>query len=116
MPNHMHGQIILEKPYDSEDNRGFIASLGAYSKDLAKSNLGGFSGSKNPMLNENISRIIRWYKGRCSYEIKKINPHFKWQTRFYDHIIRNEAEYQRISDYINDNPRNWKEDRLYSGR
>ena len=29
---------------------------------------GGFAGIKNPMLHDNISRVIRWYKGRCSFE------------------------------------------------
>ena len=27
-----------------------------------------------------------------------------WQSRFHDHIIRNDAEYQRITDYIINNP------------
>lgn len=75
---------------------------------------GGFAGNKNPMINENISRIIRWYKGRCSFEIRKNHADFGWQSRFYDHIIRNDAEYQRISDYIINNPANWVEDKFYS--
>ena len=66
------------------------------------------------MINENISRIIRWYKGRCSFEIRKNHADFGWQSRFYDHIIRNDAEYQRISDYIINNPANWVEDKFYS--
>jgi putative transposase len=68
---------------------------------------GGFAGSKNPMLNENVSRIIRWYKGRCSFEMRKTNPNFGWQSRFYDHIIRNAASFDRIHNYIEDNPANW---------
>ena len=73
---------------------------------------GGFAGDKNPMLNDNISKIIRWYKGRCSFEIRKINSDFKWQSRFHDHIIRNDKEYQRISDYIVNNPDTWKNDKF----
>ena len=73
---------------------------------------GGFAGDKNPMLNDNISNIIRWYKGRCSFEIRKINTDFKWQSRFHDHIIRNDKEYQRISDYIINNPDTWKDDKF----
>jgi REP element-mobilizing transposase RayT len=75
---------------------------------------GGFAGNKNPMKNDNISRIIRWYKGRCSFEIRKNHADFGWQSRFHDHIIRNDAEYQRISDYIINNPANWVEDKFYS--
>lgn len=35
-----------------------------------------------------------------------------WQTRFHDHIIRNEEEYIRIERYINVNPDKWEEDKF----
>jgi hypothetical protein len=34
-----------------------------------------------------------------------------WQSRFHGHIIRNEADYQRICQYIDKNPAKWQEDR-----
>ncbi len=34
-----------------------------------------------------------------------------WQTRFYERIIRNENELNRIRKYIMDNPVKWKWDR-----
>ena len=73
----------------------------------------GFSGEKNPMLNDNISRIIRWYKGRCSFEMRKKHADFEWHSRFHDHIIRNSVEFERIQNYIENNPSNWKEDKFY---
>ena len=36
-----------------------------------------------------------------------------WQPRFHDRIIRNEAEYHRIWQYIEDNPLLWAEDIYY---
>jgi len=39
-----------------------------------------------------------------------------WQTSFYDRIIRDEAEYQRIWQYIDENPAQWAEDEYYSGK
>jgi hypothetical protein len=39
---------------------------------------------------------------------------FDWQDRFWDRIIRNDAEYQRINDYIENNPKLWKDDRFFS--
>ncbi len=43
--------------------------------------------------------------------IKNLN--FKiWQRNYWEHIIRNEAEYNRISQYIIDNPEKWEKDRL----
>jgi putative transposase len=38
---------------------------------------------------------------------------FKWQRSFHDHIIRNEESYLRISNYIQNNPSNWKQDKFY---
>jgi REP element-mobilizing transposase RayT len=74
---------------------------------------GGATGHKNPMLHANLSSIIRWYKGRTTFESRKVLPDFAWQPRFYDHIIRNDKSFQRISDYIVDNPLNWAKDRFY---
>ena len=37
-----------------------------------------------------------------------------WQRNYWEHIIRNEQSYQRISAYIINNPSNWNEDKLYS--
>ena len=34
-----------------------------------------------------------------------------WQRNYYEHIIRNEQELNRIRKYIRDNPGNWKTDR-----
>jgi hypothetical protein len=34
---------------------------------------GGITGKNNPMLSENsLPKIIRWYKGRCSFEIRNM--------------------------------------------
>ncbi|MEA4983013.1 MAG: transposase [Paludibacter sp.] len=37
-----------------------------------------------------------------------------WQRNYWEHIVRDEQSYQRISDYIINNPSNWSEDKLYS--
>ncbi|MFW5762012.1 MAG: transposase [Cyclobacteriaceae bacterium] len=36
-----------------------------------------------------------------------------WQRNYWEHIIRNEQSYNRISEYIFNNPKNWKNDKLY---
>jgi hypothetical protein len=36
-----------------------------------------------------------------------------WQRNYYEHIIRNETEYARIAEYINNNPILWEKDRFY---
>ena len=38
-----------------------------------------------------------------------------WQRNFWEHIIRNENEYRRITQYILDNPKKWAMDKLNGG-
>ena len=75
---------------------------------------GGITGNKNPMLYDNLSRILRWYTGRVSFEAHKIQADFAWQPRFHDHIIRDDTSYNTISEYILGNPGQWKDDRFFS--
>lgn len=76
-------------------------------------NSGGITGYNNPMLHDNISRIFNWYTGRVTFESRKINKNYAWQGRFHDHIIRDDSEYQRIKNYIINNPKNWDNDHYF---
>ena len=109
MPNHIHGILII-----TVETR-LIASLQPINRISTPSPQmqGGVTGLKNPMLHNNISRVVRWYKGRCTFEIRKIHADFAWQSLFHDHIIKNEESYQKIGDYIISNPENWANDKFF---
>ena len=112
MPNHIHGILIINDTPAVETR--LIASLQTQQiRQTPAQKTGGFAGTKNPMLNNNISRVIRWYKGICTFNMRKIHADFQWQSRFHDHIIRDDEEYQRIADYINTNPQNWERDKFF---
>ncbi len=36
-----------------------------------------------------------------------------WQRNYYEHIIRDEKSYHKLSDYIVNNPLSWQEDKYY---
>ncbi|MBN2744999.1 MAG: hypothetical protein JXR39_13995 [Marinilabiliaceae bacterium] len=110
MPNHVHGIVMIDKP----DGGNGGDAINRVSKQKT-STPGGITGQHNPMLYENLSRVMRWYKGRVSFECKKIAPHFAWQSRFHDHIIRNDDSFERITRYIINNPKNWRGDIFHSG-
>ena len=38
-----------------------------------------------------------------------------WQRNYWEHVVRNENEYQRIAQYILDNPAKWEMDQLNNG-
>lgn len=118
MPNHVHGIIIIDKP--AVETR-FIASEGRElnteitpESETQQQKRGGITGDKNPMLLENLSRILRWYTGRVSFEAHKIHADFGWQPRFHDHIIRSDSSYHTILEYIVTNPAKWNEDTFFS--
>ena len=37
-----------------------------------------------------------------------------WQRGYHDHVVRNEADYLRIWQYIDNNPSRWAEDRYFT--
>lgn len=104
MPDHVHAIIIINKP---DDGRRSAINRASTNADTITTT-GGITGNKNPMLHQNLSRIIRWFKGRSTFECRKINDHFHWQSGFHDHIIRNLESHKRIKIYIQNNPLRWK--------
>lgn len=67
------------------------------------------------MFHNNISRVVRWYKGRCTFEMRKIHTNFKWQSLFHDKIIWNKQALHNVQRYILNNPKNWKDDKVIYG-
>jgi REP element-mobilizing transposase RayT len=103
---------------ENDDNLAETRLIASVRNEIAsvrgdEMNIGDFAGDKNPMFHDSISKIIRWYKGRCSFEIRKSHSSFVWQSRFHDHIIRNAHSFENIQNYIRDNPQKWKEDKFF---
>ena len=116
MPNHVHGVLWIDN-LDGDVRRrdaiNRVSTTNHISTINRVSTTGGITGKNNPMFHNNISRVIRWYKGRCTFEINKIygKLFFAWQSRFHDRIIRDTNELHRIQNYIIENPKNWYRDR-----
>ena len=66
--------------------------------------------SGRSMIAPTISTVIRLMKGAVS----KQAGFAVWQKGFYDHVIRNDKDYQDIWSYIEGNPGKWAEDKLYT--
>lgn len=63
-----------------------------------------------PQAAPTISRILNKFKGSVSKQI----GYTIWQKLYHDHIIRNQATYQKIWQYIDKNPATWAEDCYYT--
>ena len=68
-----------------------------------------------------VSKVIQEFKRYSTIEYIKlvkqnILPAFEkqlWQRSYYDHIIRNQQDYEDAWNYIEGNPTKWHEDELY---
>ena len=63
-----------------------------------------------PMTAPTLSQIVNQFKGYCSKQI----GHPVWQKSFHDHIIRNQADYNRIWEYVDTNAIKWESDCYYN--
>ena len=60
--------------------------------------------------NSVVSRFVSTWKRFCNKEYGQNI----WQPRFYDHIIRNQEDFDRHMKYICENPFSWHKDEFYS--
>ncbi|HBQ60389.1 MAG TPA: hypothetical protein DD671_12415 [Balneolaceae bacterium] len=107
MPNHVHGIIIIDKKDDGRKNvetQNFASLHSGRQKSL----------NKFGPQSRNLASIIRGYKIGITKGARKIDPDFNWQPKYHDRIIRNRKSYDRISEYIRNNPNEWAYDKYYS--
>ncbi len=101
MPNHLHGIIIV--PHDRRSTVGDKESSAA---PIAGTNDGS------------LGRIIQGFKSRTTVAYGRgvreqgWEPFDGrlWQRNYYDHIIRDSAEMDRVRAYIERNPARWAND------
>ncbi|MBQ1698709.1 MAG: transposase, partial [Bacteroidales bacterium] len=61
-----------------------------------------------------LSVVVRGFKSAISKFARENKILFDWQTRFHDHIVRDNDELNRIADYITNNPARWNSDKFYN--
>ncbi len=123
MPNHMHGILIINNSVDAlhcnvsnqneSDALQIITNIDTLQCNASTENKNQFYSGISPK-SGSISTIIRSYKSIVSKNSRLINSDFEWQSGFHDHIIRNSESFEKIQNYIENNPNNWKEDTFYN--
>ena len=84
MPNHIHAILILAEATDQIQSPA-------------------------------IPDIVGAYKSLTTKACNRLTPIGKlFQTSFYEHVIRGQADYDEIAQYILNNPKQWELDKLYS--
>jgi len=87
MPNHIHGIIIIN----------------------------AVKTGHTPSLQPTLGNVIGSFKSAVTRRAHQDSyPTFAWQTRLYDHVIRNEDDLFCIRNYIQNNPLKWELDEYYN--
>ena len=85
MPNHIHAIFVLDSKAAGASPRPTVMDIVCAFKSLTT---------------------------RECKQIKEIERIF--QTSFYEHVIRNQIDYDEVASYIIENPQKWQMDELYS--
>jgi len=87
MPNHIHLLLHLEN---------------------------GPSGTPAPTPRQRANDTVPAFVSTLKRMTNKVCGRNLWQRGYYDHIVRNDADYLRIWKYIDTNPAKWAEDKYYT--
>ena len=122
MPNHFHGIISWgiggtrdpqplvgarsPRPPENINNR----------RDEVSSSVDTNPARRGEVPSPALSKIVAYFKYQST---KHINQHHNtprtriWQRNYYDHVIRDDTDLQRLCQYIQDNPMKWVLDQLH---
>ena len=109
MPNHIHGIFIVG------------AALAPALSHRATARVAPTLSVDRPA--PTVGEIIGTFKSLCIHDwlayikVRKIDGVGKfWQRNYYEHVIRNEDELNKIREYIQNNPLKWDLDKENPGR
>ena len=107
MPNHFHGIIVINEPVGAS----LVNAQIVVTQDI------------RPLLGDIIGafKSITTNKYIDGVDSKNWPQFYKrlWQRNYYEHVIRDEKDLNRIRDYVQTNPDNWDEDKenpIYKNR
>lgn len=86
MPNHIHFILIIDQVQEG--------------------------GHGNPPLHKIIGQF-KSYTNKMYNDLNQTKELILWHRNYYDHVIRNNTEYQKIYEYIETNPLKWELDKYF---
>lgn len=127
MPNHIHGIFALGHaighPGDRMDHSAGHCTGESCIRPYNNSGGSGGSGSNrnSGTLAGTVGRMVQAFKSITThqyiYGVRQSGwapfPGKLWQRNYWEHVIRNDSELNRIREYIQNNPAQWEYDKLY---
>ncbi|MBU3950222.1 MAG: transposase [Proteobacteria bacterium] len=112
MPNHIHGIIeiiddecLMNRPTGLDSKRAGLEPA----PTVTVTNAGV---EKRTTISE-IVRQLKTFSARRINKLQNTPGVSFWQRNYYEHIIRDEKSYCKISEYIRTNPLQWQSDKYY---
>jgi putative transposase len=93
MPNHIHGVLVF-----MDDTVGATRRVAPTKTTLQSGSLGAVMAQFKSIVTKRINRL------------QNVTGRPVWQRNYYEHIIRDDREMDRIHRYIESNPSLWAED------
>ena len=112
MPIHIHGILIINKPNIVKS--GQSNSVGSGQSNPVGSGhaliLPGSGKKRFQNIGKNtVSSMVLSYKSAVTKYANRLGYPNGWQKLYHERIIRNDEEFQRITNYIISNPQKWDE-------
>ena len=128
MPNHLHAVVIIDNnkiPYEKRNvdkQRRYVETFPETSPKASQmvpvETFQETSLQREPIqtateMQSWLSVVVRQLKQSITRFAKNNGIPFAWQSRFHDHIIRNNDDRNAIADYIANNVLKWEYDKFY---
>ena len=110
MPNHLHGIIAIGLDLKRRGGVPPPAVPAEHQRPTLSSIIGYFKYQSTKAINV----IFKRTDGRGNPAPTNDNlPPQLWQRGYYEHVVRNEIDLNRIREYIQTNPMKWAEDKYW---
>jgi putative transposase len=100
MPNHVHGIVVI-RPSKSSSASSHVGAHGRAPAVRTPKSLGSFVAGFKSITTKKINRI------------RQVHGTPFWQRNFYERVIRNYDEWASLTQYIQNNAREWEESDEY---
>ncbi len=122
MPNHVHAIVVICEPDERSNRVGAGLAVGGGeggetppSLRAAALAVGASEGGETPPLpvffgRPTLGQVVAYFKYRSAKRINALRGtpgEPLWQRNYYEHVVRDERDLQRLRRYIEENPVRW---------
>ena len=115
MPDHMHMIITITAQMEKKEDKEWIHSNPKSPSHTIGAIIRGFKGASTKKINQFLNSTGESQFAPTTDSQFAPTEFYKnkiFQRNYYEHIIRNQNDFNRIEQYIIDNPMNWKKKKL----